>query len=87
MVKRTLLIILSVVVLIIVGVLLFTSKAQFVENGELTDEFMEEYLDAYAEMNEKGEQENVLTVVSDKRPDEYGAIDVVVGPNRTYFLM
>ena len=40
-----------------------------------------------AKMNEKGEQENILTVVSYKRPDEYGAIDVVVGPNHTYFLM
>ena len=87
MVKRTILIFLVVVVLIIVGVLLFTSKAQFVENGELTDGFMEEYLDAYAKMNEKGEQENILTIVSDKRPDGYGAIDVVVGPNHTYFLM
>ena len=69
------------------GVWVLNREEQKIAAEELTDDFMEEYLGAYAEMMQKGEQENVLVVVNNERPNDYGAIDMVEGPNRTYFLM
>lgn len=53
----------------------------------LSSEEMEEYFGSYAEMMANGEQENILIVVSDDYPDNYGAKEVVKGPNHTYYLM
>lgn len=55
--------------------------------AELSDEFMEEYYDAYTEMMANGKQDNVLIVVSHGEPDGHGAKEIVEGPNHTYYLM
>lgn len=50
-------------------------------------ERMVQFFDEYEDLSQSGESENMLIVVSNKRPEEYGAVDIVEGPNRTYFLM
>ena len=69
------------------GVWFFSRSDELSGTVKISDEFMNDYLDAYAEMNKKGERENILVVMGDERPDGYGAIEVVDGPNGTYFLM
>ncbi len=55
--------------------------------AELSDEFMEEYYDAYTEMMANGKHDNVLIVISHGEPDGHGAKEIVEGPNHTYYLM
>ena len=64
-----------------------TSKDDLLNFADLPTEFVEKYFDGYSEMAKKGEQENILTVVSTDMPNIYGAIDVVEAPNHTYLLM
>lgn len=81
----------TIIGMILVGVIssvwLVSRDDGVVWTGELSDEYMDGFLSEYKEMNDKGEPENVLIVTSDRRPDGYGAIDAVEGPNHTYFLM
>lgn len=85
--------ILGVVALVVLwgGMCLFGRRAtgdeSLINIAELSDEFMEQYFDDYAEMTSKGDQENLLVVVSYERPNGYGAVDVVEAPNHTYFMM
>ena len=55
---------------------------------ELSDEFMNNYFEEYAEMrnDETSDPENMLIVVSMDEPENYGAKKIVEAPNHTYFL-
>ena len=63
------------------------SEVGLINISELSNEFMDNYFDEYAEMTEGGEQENVLIVVSLDSLDDGVAEKVVEGPNHTYYLM
>lgn len=54
---------------------------------EYSKEFVDEFLISYDEMMTKGDEENVLIVMSSEYPKTYGAIDIAEAPNQTYFLM
>ena len=63
------------------------SNDTFELSDEDTGNNMEEFVDSYEEMTAEGGQENMLIVVSEGRPKEYGAEEVLEGPNHTYYLM
>ena len=70
------------------GLWLFRDKnVSIADVDEPTNEQMEQYLDEYAEMTSQYDPENLLIVMSEGRPNAYGAVDVVDAPDHTYFLM
>ena len=55
--------------------------------SDLSDEFMNNYYNDYAEMSERGNLDNVLIVISDREiKNTYGATDIVYAPNNNYYL-
>ena len=64
-----------------------TTGDELINIKELSSEFMDNYFGAYAEMVQKNNPENILIVMSYNSPKKYGAIDIVEGPNHTYYLM
>ena len=54
--------------------------------ANLSDEFMENYFDSYAQITAENNQENTLIIISPSRPNEYGAKNIIEGPNHTYYL-
>ena len=62
-------------------------KVSIAETEEPTDEQFEQYFTDYAEMTASHDPENLLIVMSEGRPETYGAVDVVDAPWHTYYLM
>ncbi len=58
------------------------AKTEEVGKVDVDDQFFSEY----AEMATMGEKENVVIVMNDARPNEYGAVKVVKGPNNIYYM-
>ena len=55
---------------------------------EVTDEFLQKYFADYYTLRNSSEydMENLLLVMSDTKPNSYGAASVVDAPNQTYFF-
>ncbi len=62
-------------------------KVSIAETEEPTNEQMEQYFQEYAEKTAQNDPENMLIVMSEGRPETYGAVDVVEAPGHTYYLM
>ena len=78
----------AVVVMVCGGLWLFrTRNVSIAETETPTDEQMEQYFQEYAEKTAKYDPENMLIVMSEGRPETYGAVDVVEAPGHTYYLM
>lgn len=60
---------------------------ELINISDLSDEFMENYFDDYAEMTKEDNLENVLIVISENGiKNNYGATNIVKAPNNQYFL-
>lgn len=84
------LVVLGFAVVLVLGIGLCFYNIRNAENNdmeEFDEEQMASFFDEYKNMCKNGQRENILTVVGDGKLEEYGAVDVVEGPNRTYFLM
>lgn len=75
------------------GVLWFAKASRIVAEDNLINEeevsgnLVEGYYDAYADMMNSGERENMIIVTSDIYPNDYGADRILEGLNHTYYLM
>ena len=86
----------TIICLISVGIILFpkvkkeekkVSAKDLINISELSDEFMNNYYEGVKAINESGNEDNVLLVISeDKIEDSYGASSILEAPNNLYIL-
>ena len=76
------------IAVVVVGVCFLRRSSTGIADAENpTAEQMEQYFEQYAEVTAKNDPGNMLIVMSNGRPESYGAVDVVEAPDHTYYLM